>query len=104
EPEPEPAFTPKNAERFVPLRELKAKSGWTVQLVAGNLEQTALSVLREYPQLGDAVYTRGERQCESWFMVFYGEYATIDAAKEAVENLPESLRNRSPWIRAIRTL
>jgi len=83
----------------VPLRDLKARSGWTIQLVAGNLEQTALNVLRQYPQLDTAVYTRGERQGESWFMVFYGEYATKAAANEAVASLPESLRKRSPWVR-----
>ena len=112
EPEPEPgpvsvsvpAFTPENPEYFVPLEQVKAREGWTIQLVAGNLEQTALNIVERHSQLGEIVYTLGERQGQPWFMVFYGEFPTREAANEAVSGLPQELVSRSPWVRSIDSL
>ncbi|MBW4936435.1 SPOR domain-containing protein, partial [Marinobacter sp. F4206] len=93
-------FRPENSSRFVAIDELRARGGLTIQLVAGNLEQTALTVLEQYPGLQDAVYTRGERNGEPWFMVLYGQYQSRTAARSAVSELPRALRDQSPWIRS----
>lgn len=71
----------------------------SIQLVAGRLEQTALNVIDQYPDLNNLLYTRGERQGESWFMVFLGPYSSKEAAVRAAAELPETLRNSSPWVR-----
>ena len=104
EPEPEPEFQPARAGDFIPIEQLRARNGWTIQLVAGNLENTALEVLERHGGLGNVVYTRGERQGKPWYMVFYGNFSTFEAASAAVSGLPESLRSRSPWIRASKDL
>jgi DamX protein len=118
EPEPEPdvtsvvspkpeqlsAFRPKDAARFVPLKTLKERDGWTIQLVAGNLEQTALNVLNKYSQLDNLVYTKGERKGKPWFMVFYGEYQSKAAAQNGASRLPPALRKASPWVRTTKNL
>ncbi|MBW7473062.1 SPOR domain-containing protein, partial [Marinobacter sp. F4218] len=96
----EPEFRPGNESRFVAIDDLRARNGLTIQLVAGNLEQTALTVLERYPELKDAVYTRGERNGEPWFMVIYGQYQTRTAAQNALSELPQALRGQSPWIRS----
>ena len=83
---------------------MKAREGWTIQLVAGNLEQTALNIVERHSQLGEIVYTLGERQGQPWFMVFYGEFPTREAANEAVSGLPQELVSRSPWVRSIDSL
>jgi DamX protein len=88
----------------VPLEKVRAREGWTIQLVAGNLEQTALSVVERYPNLDKIVYTVGERQGQPWFMVFYGEFPTLEAANEAASDLPQELVSRSPWIRSTNSL
>ncbi|WP_261977934.1 SPOR domain-containing protein, partial [Marinobacter sp. F3R11] len=99
-PEPEPDFTPGNPDKYVELQQLRNRSkGWTIQLVAGNLEQTALNVISRYPSLDEMVYTLGERKGEPWFMVFYGNYSTKDEARTAVDRLPDSLVSRPPWVR-----
>jgi DamX protein len=88
----------------VPLEAVRAREGWTIQLVAGNLEQTALNVVERHSDLDGIVYTLGERQGQPWFMVFYGEFPTPGAANEAASDLPEDLVSRSPWIRSTGSL
>jgi len=98
------AFTPVRTDRFVPLADQRSSGGWTIQLVAGNLEQTALNVLRRYPQVDAMVYTRGERNGKQWFMVFQGNYPTKDAAQQAAKTLPAGLVSGEPWVRENRSL
>jgi DamX protein len=86
------------------LAEQRSRGGWTIQLVAGNLEQTALNVLRRYPQVDAMVYTRGERNGKQWFMVFQGGYPNKDAAQQAAKTLPAGLVSGEPWVRENRTL
>ncbi|EAZ99378.1 SPOR domain-containing protein [Marinobacter sp. ELB17] len=98
------AFTPARPDRFVPLLQRRSSGGWTIQLVAGNLEQTALNILRRYPQVDAMVYTRGERNGKQWFMVFQGTYPSKDAAQQAAQTLPADLVSGEPWVRENRSL
>lgn len=84
----------------MPIDRLRARQGWTIQLVAGRLETTALTVIDRYAKLGQLVYTRSERQGEPWFMVFYGEFPTREAANAAASELPDALVAQSPWVRS----
>jgi len=98
------AFTPAMPDRFVSLPQRRSSGGWTIQLVGGNLEQTALNVLRRYPQVNAMVYTRGERSGKQWFMVFQGNYPTQNAAQQAAQTLPSGLVSGVPWVRENRSL
>jgi DamX protein len=100
----ETVFTPARPDRFVPLLQRSSSGGWTLQIVAGNLEQTALNILRRYPQVDAMVYTRGERNGKQWFMVFQGTYPSKDAAQQAAQTLPAGLVSGSPWVRENRSL
>ncbi len=83
------------------VEQLRSRSkGWTIQLVAGNLEQTALNVISRYPSLEEMVYTKTERKNEPWFMVFHGNYATKEEARQAASQLPDALISRTPWVRS----
>jgi DamX protein len=84
---------------FRALGDLRQRDGWTLQLVAGNLEQTVLNVLDRVPEDNNLVYTRGERQGEPWFMLVYGTYPSREAARAAAARLPKDLRVGAPWIR-----
>ncbi|MFV8572343.1 AAA family ATPase [Marinobacter sp. SBS5] len=99
EPEPEPTFTPVLPERFVALERLQQSQGWTLQLVAGRLEQTVLNVLGRLPEDKRLRYTVGERDGQPWFMLVYGSYATRNEAESAAATLPEALKVDRPWIR-----
>lgn len=98
------AFTPAMPDRFVPLLQRRSSGGWTIQLVAGNLEQTALTILRRYSQVDAMVYTRGEHSGKQWFMVFQGNYPTQNAAQQAAKTLPAGLVLAVPWVRENRNL
>jgi len=101
---PAPAFRPEKPGRFVPVEQMKTRGGWSIQLVAGRLEQTALNVIDQYPALENLRYTRGQRQGKPWFMVFLGPYPSKDAALKAAAGLPEALRKSSPWVRTTENL
>ncbi|MBK1874704.1 SPOR domain-containing protein, partial [Marinobacter sp. 1-3A] len=98
-------FVPKNASKYVGVEQIRSRSkGWTIQLVAGNLEQTALNVIARNPSLPELVYTRGARKGEPWFMVLYGSYATKEEAQKAASTLPRALISGTPWVRTIEAL
>jgi len=104
EPVSEPDFVPKNASRYVDIEQLRNRSkAWTIQLVAGNLEQTALSVIARYPDL-EMVYTVGARKSEPWFMVLYGSYSSKAEAQKVVSGLPDALILGVPWVRTTKDL
>lgn len=104
EPVSEPDFVPKNASRYVDIEQLRNRSkAWTIQLVARNLEQTALSVIARYPDL-EMVYTVGTRKSEPWFMVLYGSYSSKAEAQKAVSRLPDALISGVPWVRTAKDL
>ena len=102
EPEPEPGFTPSRPSAFMDLESVRAREGWTVQLIAGNQEQTVLSLMDRHSSISGILYTHTQRQDQDWFVGFYGKFSSRDEARKAVERLPEALRDQSPWIRQSR--
>ena len=104
EPEPEPGFVADVPERFVPLETLKAREGWTIQLVAGNQESTITSVLDRAPDDADLIYTLGERSGQPWFMLVYGQYSTQGAARAAAGSVSRSLGVNDFWVRSYNSL
>ncbi|KKM70093.1 hypothetical protein LCGC14_1444210, partial [marine sediment metagenome] len=101
----ETGFVPENASAYVDIKQLRSRSkGWTIQLVAGNLEQTALNVVSRYPSLDKMLYTLGERKNKPWFMVFYGNYASKEEAQNEVSQLPDALISGAPWVRTTKDL
>ncbi|KXJ46452.1 MAG: hypothetical protein AXW11_10490 [Marinobacter sp. Hex_13] len=84
------------------LESVRAREGWTVQLIAGNQEQTVLNLMDRYASVSGILYTYTQRQGQDWFVGFYGEFSSRDEARKAVERLPQALRDQSPWIRQSR--
>ncbi|MGM0451392.1 MAG: AAA family ATPase, partial [Pseudomonadota bacterium] len=91
-------FQPREPDRFREAdwyRE-EAEGAFTLQLLGSFNESTALEFMERY-EVGDAVYTRTRHQGEPWFIVVHGTYPDRDAARAAVESLPERVRALSPW-------
>jgi Uncharacterized protein conserved in bacteria len=89
---------------YVPIGELRAREGWTLQLVAGNYESTVLEVLGRASDESALEYTVGERQGRQWFMLLYGRFASQAEAQTAARNLPPELGVSNAWARAFRSL
>ena len=88
----------------MPIDELRAREGWTLQLVAGNYETTILEVLNRASDNSPLEYTVGERQGRQWFMLLFGRYASQAEAQAAARNLPPELEVSNAWARAFRSL
>ncbi len=99
EPEPENRFDAAMPERFVPKEDVNARPGYTVQLVAGYQESTAVDFIRQYRELEGLRYTQSERKGQDWFVVYIGQFDSRDAARASAEELPSSIRSLGPWIR-----
>ncbi|MGO1233530.1 MAG: SPOR domain-containing protein, partial [Marinobacter sp.] len=91
---------PEAPEIFVSGAELRQRNGWTLQLVAGQLEQTVLNVYARAPGDSNLRYTVGERQGEPWFMLIYGQYESKEQARAATSSLPSALGVGEPWVRS----
>jgi len=95
-----PSFVPARPARFVPVPALAGEAGWTVQLVAGRQERTALNLLDLAPDDAALRYTVMERDGAPWFMVVYGQYSDAQAARTAARQLASSFGVSQPWVRS----
>jgi DamX protein len=101
EPEPEPAFSPVKPASFLPLEEVRALDAWTIQVIAGNQEQTVINVIEQHESALEIGYTVSRRQGADWYVGFSGRFASKEAARGALDQLPEALKRQSPWIRKL---
>ena len=85
----------------MPLEEVRALDAWTVQVIAGNLEQTVINVIEQHESVLSIRYTVSKRQGDDWYVGFFGNFATKAAANEALSQLPQALKRQSPWIRKL---
>jgi DamX protein len=83
----------------MPLEEVRARDSWTIQVIAGNQEQTVISVIEQHESVLRIRYTVSRRQENDWYFGFYGNFTTKEAAREALSQLPRALIRQSPWIR-----
>ncbi|MDF0751208.1 SPOR domain-containing protein, partial [Marinobacter sp. 71-i] len=97
-----PGFIPSRPSVFMDIESARAREGWTVQLIAGNREQTVLGLMDQYDSISGILYTHTQRQGQDWFIGFYGEFSSLEAARKAVERLPQALQDQSPWVRQLR--
>lgn len=95
-----PSFVPARPARFVPVPALAGEAGWTVQLIAGRQERTALNLLDLAPDDAALRYTVMERDGAPWFMVVYGQYSDAQAARTAARQLASSFGVSQPWVRS----
>ncbi len=98
-------FQPRMPARFREARwyQEEAEGAFTLQLLGSFNESTALEFMERY-DVGDAVYTRTRHKGEPWYIVVHGTYPDRDAARAAIESLPERVRAMNPWPRAYEDL
>ncbi len=83
----------------MPLDEIVAQTGWTIQVIAGNQEQTVINVIEQYESSISIRYTVTKRQGKDWYVGFFGNFATKAAARDAISELPRGLERQSPWVK-----
>jgi len=80
------------------------KGDYTIQLAASNDEKSIKSFIRQQPVLEGLSYVRIIRRGKDGYVALYGTYPTFSRAKQAIADLPASLRDNGPWIRRISAL
>lgn len=97
------SFQSARPDRFVSLSDVKKRSGFTAQYVAGYEEETATSVLDQYPNVEGLIYTRSLHQGKPWYVVFYGQFASRDEASQILQSRSgtlDGLARRDRWVRS----
>jgi hypothetical protein len=80
---------------------------YTIQLLGVYRQDSLIAYVNQNAQvLGEATlaYGEGRNLGRPWFNLFYGDYASYDAAQAALDRLPLRLRSNHPWIRRIGSL
>lgn len=77
---------------------------YTLQLASSTNKALIEKYYQENQLSGNAGYYRSKREGEYWYALVYGAYPSVNAAKEAIDSLPEDLKKWSPWVRNIRSI
>ncbi len=74
---------------------------YTIQLVGMQDESGIAGFLRRYTLAGPVAYYRTSHKGGPWFPVLYGVFSDRQKAKDALNRLPENLRESGAWIRSM---
>lgn len=77
---------------------------YTLQLASSTNQQLIDKYYLENELTGKAGYYRSKREGEEWYALVYGAYPSVQAAKDAIETLPQDLKKWSPWVRNIKSI
>ncbi|HCH24141.1 MAG TPA: hypothetical protein DE179_07575 [Oceanospirillaceae bacterium] len=88
-------------QRFMAL----PKEHYSLQVLGARYEATAKQFLTSLGAVKLPVYVLElERGGEPWFVVLVGDFVSQRDARNAIENLPQKVRNLQPWARPVTKL
>lgn len=74
---------------------------WTIQLL-GAREPETLLVFAQRHQLGNqAAWYKTWLSSKPYYVLVYGSYASRDAARAQINQLPDGLRSAKPWVKSL---
>lgn len=77
----------------------KPKNHYTIQILGlQDLEKTK-AFIKKNPMKNKLNFYQTKHQEKPWFVVIYGDFSSMQAAKEAQEKLPFPLKKHKPWVR-----
>jgi len=77
---------------------------YTVQLLGASRAAFVHQFIAAHELEGRAVLIKTRRKGKDWFVLLYGTYPTKQEARAALANLPDTLKEASPWLRSIASL
>jgi septal ring-binding cell division protein DamX len=95
---PAPAATPPAAGDWLAAQN---PDHYTIQLLASPNPDTLDRFIDRHALTGTLGRVTSERDGNRWYTLVYGSYPTREYAKAAINDLPPSLRQSSPWVRRI---
>lgn len=77
---------------------------YTLQLMASQKLKDITYYIDKNNLNSVASFFKTDRQGQTWYVLVYGEYATLAQAKAAIAKLPENLQEKKPWVRTFASL
>jgi len=102
-PEPQPSPEPDLPEDEQVLLSWNA-SDYTLQLLGASSRQSVLDYIERQPNKDQLLSFESRRQGKPWFVVVFGRYASSEAARAAIDQLPSAQRQAGPWPRAMEAI
>ena len=100
---PQPVSKPKTDSRTAWILSLPAEH-YAIQLLGAKEKTTVDKFLASYPSVQKLTYYEAKRNGAPWFVVVQASFPSYDAAKAAVNKLPQKLQKQGPWIRKIEAI
>ncbi|OOF25618.1 DamX-related protein [Salinivibrio proteolyticus] len=100
--EPMPQAQPKKpAPKKQTVKPAKQGPGYTIQVVALSHDRGFSDYAKRLPS--DQPLWSNKKMVDGlpWYTLLYGEYPTRDAAKQAIQALPQTVRQYGPFVRSI---
>lgn len=99
--EPMPQAQPKPAPKKQTVKPAKQGQGYTIQVVALSHDRGFSDYAKRLPS--DQPLWSNKKMVDGlpWYTLLYGEYPTRDAAKQAIQALPQTVRQYGPFVRSI---
>ena len=76
------------------------KGYYTLQLGSAS-QAEPMQILAKKHKLSNYLVYETERHGRRWYVLVYGEYAGMTQAKRALQQLPDTLKRNTPWIRSL---
>jgi septal ring-binding cell division protein DamX len=77
---------------------------YTIQLASSRNKKSIQKSYDENNIKGDGGYYHYVREGVDRYALIYGTYKTVAEANVAIKELPQNLRNKTPWVRKIKSL
>ncbi len=82
----------------------QADDNFTIQLFGSHNKQAIEQLIRKYSLKGDIARFETQRNGQTWFSMTYGNYASKQAANDAITALDSELSNPKPWVRSFASI
>lgn len=77
-------------------------NSYTLQLMGSHDLKAVKSFIRRHRLAGQVQYYEANFNDRPWYMLVYGDYASIMQARTAIANLPPALRAMHPWVKSFK--
>ena len=82
----------------------KGKKHYTLQIMAAHHIDVIKDFLNSHHLGAKASYYHTYFQNKNWYVLIYGDYPSVQMAKQAINTLPSSVRGMHPWVKSYRTV
>jgi len=81
----------------------QSPQNWTLQLLGARDPQTLLKFAQTNHLSNNTAWYKTWLSAKPYYVMVHGNYASRDAARNAIENLPQNLRSLKPWVKSIKS-